>query len=335
MTATHVTLLVEDFRNMVGAVNEPHRFPALEQVLSRGHARRIQSASSNHLRFALFNIKAGEALPVAALTHVSDRESTPGDDYYWLRSDPVTMWADMAKVFMTSHGFTDLDAYERNEIEDCIRSVLEDEGINIHGDHPERWCIALNEPLEFEFTPLETALGMDVADSLPKHPEARFWRRIHNEIQVALHHCPVNIRRRQQGRQVINSVWFWGGGFLPEAAPSNPIDTVYSNHPVSRGLAIINDCVLKKQKRSTTADFNSDGRLVLIDWVPASQYAVEELEILESLVRQLLEKVDKGDIVLTLFDGKGEGRLYNKRARLRFWRRRIPLASSHSSHARA
>lgn len=335
MTDTHVTLFVEDFQPLVAAVDRPHRFPSLERVLSRGQRSRLDSSSPNHLRFALFNIDAGEALPVAALTHVSDREATPQDSYYWLRSDPVTMWADMAKVFMTSHGFSDLNAHERNEIEDCIRDVLEEEGIVIHADHPERWCIALNEPLDFEFTPLETALGMDVADALPKHPEARFWRRILNEIQVALHHCPVNIRRRRQGRQEINSVWFWGGGFLPEATPSNPVDTVYSNHPVSRGLAIINDSVLKKQKMSAITDFGNDGRSVLIDWIPASQYAVEELELLENLVRQLLEKVDQGAIVLSLIDGKGEGRLYDKRARRRFWRRKTPLVADPSSATRA
>lgn len=335
MTATRVTLLVEDFRSMVDAVNGPHRFPALERVFSRGQSRHIDSATTNHLRFTLFSLDTGEALPVAALTHVSDRKSTQQDSYYWLRTDPVTMWADMAKVFMTNHGFADLDPYERNEIEECIRGVLEEEGIVVHAGHPERWCIALNEPLEFEFTPLETALGMDVADALPDHPQARFWRRILNEIQVALHHCSVNIKRRQQGRLEINSVWFWGGGFLPEAASHNPVDTIYSNHPVSRGLAIINDCVMKKQKTAITGDFSSDGRSVLIDWVPASQYAVEELEQLDSLVRQLLEQVERGTIVLSFFDGSGEGRLYDKRARHRFWRRKAPLSSTSSAPVRA
>jgi hypothetical protein len=278
VTVTHITLLVETLRDLVGALGEPHRFPALEQLYSRGGVHRLPSVTPNHLRFSLFGIEPDGDLPVAALTHVSDRKKTPRDNYYWLRSDPVTMWADMAQVFMTSHGFADLDPYERNEIEICIRSVLLEEGIDFHSDHPERWCIALNEPLQFEFTPLDEALGMDVAESLPQHPEARFWRRILNEIQVALHNCPVNIRRRLSGRQEINSVWFWGGGFIPDAATHDPFDTVYSNHPVSRGLAIINDCRLRKQGEAGRGDFNRDGRAVLVDWSPESKYAVEELK---------------------------------------------------------
>jgi hypothetical protein len=266
---------------------------------------------------------------------VSDRKTALKDNYYWLRSDPVTMWADMAKVFMTSHGFADLDPYERNEIENCIRTVLLEEGIDFHSDHPERWCIALNEPLQFEFTPLDEALGMDVADALPNHPEARFWRRILTEVQVALHNCPVNIRRRHAGKQEINSVWFWGGGFIPSTVPHDLIDTVYSNHPVTRGLAIINDCRLRKQGKAGHRNFSRDGRTVLVDWVPASQYAVEELEQLEALARQLLKLADLGEVSVTLFDGSGDGRQYDRRARRRFWRRRTPLGAATPSPARA
>jgi hypothetical protein len=335
VTEIRVTLLVEAFRNLIGAMDQPHRFEALERIVSKGTACHLPSVTSNHLRFSLFGIEPEGNLPVAALTHVSDRKKRPQGDYFWLRSDPVTMWADMAKVFMTSHGFADLNPYERNEIENCIRAVLMEEGIDMQSDHPERWCIALNDPLQFEFTPLDEALGMSVADALPGHPEALFWRRILNEIQVALHNCPVNMRRRQRGRQEINSVWFWGGGFIPEASPHDLIDTVYSDHPVTRGLAIINDCRLKKQGKAGRHGFSRDGRSVLIDWTPISRYATEELEQLENLARQLVSLVDQDRIELTLYDGSGSGRLYNRKARRRFWKRSVPLSSSLPPRPRA
>ncbi|MBT8047851.1 MAG: hypothetical protein HKN57_02455 [Xanthomonadales bacterium] len=335
MTQTHITLLVEDLKSMVAAIDEPHRFAALEQVFAKGDACNLPADTPNHLRFSLFGIETVGELPVAALTHVSDRSRARQKSYYWLRSDPVTLWADMAQVFMTSYGFADLDPYERNEIENCIRTVLMEEGIDFHSDHPERWCIALNKPLEFEFTPLDEALGMDVADALPTHPEARFWKRILNEIQVALHHCPVNIRRRQRGKQEINSVWFWGGGFLPDTVAHNVIDTVYSNNPVTRGLAIINDCRLKKQNMAGVGNFSRDGRSVLIDWIPASLYAVEELEHLEILCGQLLQLVDRNQAELILYDGSGYGKHYDRSARRRFWRRKQALNSVLSSPAGA
>jgi len=140
-----------------------------------------------------------------------------------------------------------------------------------------------------------------------------------------LHNCPVNIRRRQSGKQEINSVWFWGGGFIPDAAPHDLIDTVYSNNPVTRGLAIINDSKLKSQRMAAQDDFSRDGRSILIDWVTASSYAVEELEQLEILTRQLLTLADQGKLVLFLYAGDGEGRKYDRKAHRRFWKRKSPL----------
>lgn len=325
MSTVHVTLLIEHFSRLVAAAAGDLRYPALERAWSRGRAVEIEAQTANHLRFNLFGIEPEGHLPVAALTHVNDRNSRPGNDYFWLRADPVTMWADMARVIMTSHGFADLDPYERNEIEICVRDVLQHEGIDLHGDHPERWCIALQSPIEFAFTPLDEALGMDVADALPGHPEARYWHRILNEIQIALHNCPVNVRRRAAGKREINSVWFWGGGFMPDAAEHEVIDTVYSDNAVSRGLAIINDCHTRTQVEALDGDFSADGQAVLIDWGFGTGSAEHELSRLEDLVGRMLDMADHKRLVLTVYQGNGNGRSYGPRARHRFWQRRIPL----------
>jgi hypothetical protein len=328
VSTVHVTLLIEDLERLAAAAPAELRYPSLERAWSRGTECAWQARTVNHLRFQLFNIRAEGQLPIAALTHVNDRRARPENDYYWLRADPVTMWADMARVFMTSHGFADLDPYERNEIELCVQEVLREEGFDLHADHPERWCIALGKPIEFSFTPLEEALGMDVAEALPDHPEARHWRRILNEIQVALHHCPVNVRRRTAGRQEINSVWFWGGGFIPDAGTAEVADTVYSDNAVSRGLAIINDCRLRDQGDALESRFEEDGRIVLIDWQTAAASTDEDMARLEAVVGRLLDLADRGRLVLTLYGGRGSGRAYGPRARRRFWSRRKPLAQA-------
>ena len=326
MGTVHVTLLIEHLRRLAAAVPEDIRYPALERFWSRGRPTALESRTPNHLRFKLFGIEPEGQLPVAALTHVNDRNVRPQNNYFWLRADPVTMWADMAQVFMTSYGFADLDPYERNEIELCVRDVLQEEGIDLHADHPERWCIALGSPIEFAFTPLDEALGMDVADALPDHPEARYWRRVLNEVQVALHNCPVNVRRRAKGKREINSVWFWGGGFIPDAAAHYVQDTVYSDNAVSRGLAIINDSRTKRQSEVLESDFSGDGQAVLVDWSPASDSAENELALLESLVGRMLGLADRKQLLLTIYDGGGHGRIYGPNARRRFWSRRKPLS---------
>jgi len=328
VSTVHVTLLIEDLSRLIAAAPAGLRFPALERAWSRGRAARIPAPSPDHLRFALFGMKPEGHLPVAALTHVNDRNARLRSDYYWLRADPVTMWADMAQVIMTSHGFADLDPYERNEIEICVRDVLREEGIDLHGEHPERWCIALKRPIDFGFTPLDEALGMDVAEALPDHPEARYWRRMLNEVQIALHNCPVNLRRRAQGMREINSVWFWGGGFMPDAAEHYVLDTVYSNHAVTRGLAIINDCRTRNQAECLESSFDGDGQAVLIDWGIDSASVESELALLEGLVGGMLDAVGRNSLALTVYDGGGSGRVYGPADHRRFWRWRKPLSQA-------
>jgi hypothetical protein len=330
LNAPHVTVLIEDLARLAAAATPAQRYPALERAWCRGTPCRLQSRTPNHLRFMLFGLESNGPLPVAALTLAADGDPSSHRDSYWLRVDPVSLWADMARVFMTRFGFADLDPYERNEIENIVRAVLLEEGFRLQGDHPERWCIPLAAPLPFEFTPLDQALGMDLGDALPGHPEARYWRRILTEIQVALHNAPVNVSRRAAGRTEINSVWFWGGGFLPDAAPSHLLDTVYSDSAVSRGLALISDCRLGQLAElpgaALDAPLDADARAVLIDWSSDEPGADARMQKLETLVERLLDRANRGQRVLTLYDGSGEGRSYGAAARCRFWRRRQPLA---------
>ena len=325
MSATRVTLLIENLPGLAGAVDGDLRYPSLERIWSRGQACRLAAPSPNHLRFQLFGMEADSRLPVAALTHINDASPHSAEQYYWLRVDPVTMWADMAQVFMASYGFADLDPLERDEVELCVRQVLQLEGIDLRANHPERWCIALREPLDFSFAPLEDALGADVADSLPDHPEARYWRRILNEIQIALHHCPVNVRRRAQGLQEINSVWFWGGGFLPDPVPGRGPDTVYADGAVSRGLAILGDCRIRPLAAIADSELVHDGENILIDWGPSAQDAESQLAELEALSGTLNRAVDRARCELRLYEGGGEGRRCDRKTGRRFWRRSRPL----------
>ena len=316
-----VTLLVQDLQGLAKTLQIDQRYPALEMILSRGRHFRAKAQSPDHFRFSLFGVQAEGELPIAALTRAGDGAQKPDPHQYWLRTDPVTLWADMARVVMTSYGFFDLDEFERNEIEDCVRSVLLEQGIHLHADHVERWCIALGEPLSFSFTPLEEALGMDMAEALPEAAGSRHWRRIMNEIQITLHACPVNVRRRQRGQQEINSVWFWGGGFIPDASRHGVFDTVYSDNPVSRGLATINDCRLKHQTELSAVDFGSDGQSILVDWGSGSGDPYRELKLLEDLANRLLAELYNPATEFEVYCGKFNGWRFKKHSGRKFWRR--------------
>jgi hypothetical protein len=328
MQTARVTILVEQLVPLLSAAQPDLRLPALETILARADVEVQEFSDTDELRFALFGVEPVQALPIGALTYVSDHGHLAIGKDYCLRADPVTLWADMARVIMTSYGFADLDETERDEIEITVRSVLLEEGMDFGSSHPERWTIALERPLEFAFPPLQKALGVDIGEVLPEHPEALRWRRILNEIQVALHACPVNVKRRREGRQEINSVWFWGGGYLPEPSGKPSYCVAFSNHPVSRGLALVHECQLMnlsdtENLQGMVADLTRPAKF-LIDWAPLPGRARAPLAQLDSLASVLLSLVSHHGLTLDLYAGNGTHWTFNRLDALRFWRRRRP-----------
>lgn len=322
MAPASVTLLVEDLRSLAGALPQSKRYPSLERILFRGRRQHVPAETPNHLRFKLFEADPPEHLPVAALTYVSSRGEVPDGRSYWLRADPVTMRADMVRVFMLSSGFADLDGGEQKEVSLIIRSALEQDGIELAEVEAAHWCFSLNSPLEFEFTPLHEALGMDVAEALPDVKAAARWKRLMTEIQVELHQSQVNMKRRSQGRQEINSVWFWGGGNLP-GVPGQRFDEVFSNDPVSRGLGILAGSQVSGQEQCS-----ANNGATLIDWTMESANAENEADKLEKLATRLIgsDSVRAGG--LTLLDGSGLAWDFSRHEQFAFWRRQKPLASA-------
>jgi hypothetical protein len=82
----------------------------------------------------------------------------------------------------------------------------------------------------------EEALGADLFDHLPKGPEGRRWRALLSEAQVALHQHPLNAERAAAGKPPVNSLWFWGGGVLPDHVTTSHA-SVRSNEITLRALA--------------------------------------------------------------------------------------------------
>jgi hypothetical protein len=52
---------------------------------------------------------------------------------------------------------------------------------------------------------------------------------------MLLHDHPVNLERERQGKLVVNSLWLWGGGVLPQVVGS-PFGDVWADDVLVRGL---------------------------------------------------------------------------------------------------
>lgn len=153
--------------------------------------------------------------PLAAVT----RQADVGDagEGHWLRADPANVRADMSAVRLLACGDMGLTRDQADALLRPLKPVFGDLGWPISAPSPERWYVSLPRDAQLPvFTDPDTALGAEIHDLLPPGNDGRCWRALLNEAQIVLHNHPVNAERMQMGRMPVNSLWFFGGGRLPD-----------------------------------------------------------------------------------------------------------------------
>jgi hypothetical protein len=74
----------------------------------------------------------------------------------------------------------------------------------------------------------------DPGEFLPCGAKTASHRNILSEIEMALHEHEVNLRRGEEGKQPVNSLWLWGGGCAPEKT-TRPQPPLFADDPLLAG----------------------------------------------------------------------------------------------------
>ncbi|HET7359261.1 MAG TPA: phosphoglycerate mutase, partial [Rhodanobacteraceae bacterium] len=159
--------------------------------------------------------------PVAAMTRQHDVGDAAGSA--WLRADPVHVRPDINGARLLAHGEAlQLTHADAAALLPALRPLFGDAGFLLDAPTPDRWYLQLpaGARLPAMASPQE-ALGADLFEHLPgfdddASAEGRRWRALLSEAQVTLHNHPHNAQRAAAGLAPINSLWFWGGGVLPD-----------------------------------------------------------------------------------------------------------------------
>ena len=163
------------------------------------------------------------------------------------------------------------------------------------------------------FASPDDALGDDVFEHIVDGPEARRWRVLASEAQVTLHNHPRNAQRIAAGKVPINSLWFWGGGLLPDSIASG-FPTVFSDDVLLHGIARIGKLAAMPMNAATPdiADALVDLRAVR-----------DPRAVVESWLAPVAASVSTREAVFDFADGQ----VFTLRAnqRWRFWRKPLAL----------
>ena len=239
--------------------------------------------------------------PMAAMT----RQLDAGDARLgqWLRADPAYVRPDINGARLLACGNLGLTAAEAEALLKPMRPLFGDSGFPISAPTPDRWYLHLPAEAKIPaFTAPEDALGDDLFAHLPDGSEGKRWRALLSEAQVMLHNNPVNAERSQRGAAPVNSLWFWGGGKLPD-------------HVFLHASRCVSDDI---ELRALSALATSKGQGEVRDLRHERDWAaLEGQHLLPALAR--LKSGQCSGIRLDFADGAG----YDLRAsqRWRFWRR--------------
>ncbi|MEO6154374.1 MAG: phosphoglycerate mutase [Thermomonas sp.] len=229
---TKLTLLLPDGERFAGIALPASLAKAL------GRADQVTGQAGDQAQLARHFRLVPNRWSDAALTRATDAGVDDARSAAWLRADPAYIRPDIngARLLATGAGLSisvqDVDAFLP-----ALRPLFGDAGFLLDAPHPSRWYVRLSRESRLpEFAPPSDVLGEDVFDHTPDGPEARRWRTLLSETQVMLHNHPRNEERARAGLVQVNSLWFWGGGVLPDSVASDVL-TVFSDDPVLHGLA--------------------------------------------------------------------------------------------------
>lgn len=173
------------------------------------------------------------------------------------------------------------------------------------------------EPISTAAVPSYVVDQREPGDFLPRGADTSTHRRILSEIEMTLHEHAVNLRRIEEGKPPVNSLWLWGGGVAPERT-QRPQPPLFADDPLLTGYWESATAVSDEWPGSLAACVNA-ARGGFVAVTPESDQRSESLCACLEELRELLRTGRLGRVVLLFRDGvRAEVR---RSQALKFWRR--------------
>ena len=217
-----------------------HELPTstLENILAKSSMKTEIPQKYEEWLCKTFNITKQQNWPIAPITlNAEILNNISQDKGYWLRADPVHLRIEQNHILLADNQAFNISIKESKQLTDSLNQHFASRDLEFLLMDHDRWYINLTKTPDMETCELSHITGKNINDFLPSGRDSQFWHNIFNEIQMLLHEHPVNLARLARKELPINSVWFWGGGVMPDSLNS-PFSQIWSDEFLSRALAL-------------------------------------------------------------------------------------------------
>ncbi len=228
----------------------------------------------------------------------------------------------------------DLEITEHESISlcDALNKHFAVDGLSFFRLNKEQWFVSSKNKITVETTPLVDAIGRNVNFILPKGDDSSQWKQRLNEVQMLMHTHAVNEKRENTNRQIINSLWLYGSGGLPQAGEA--VSSICSNDDLYDGLSRHLHCTYSKVPASVglyqdyLLEQGEDAINLLhlseleglTNYTDVSMWLEKLTEIVDDWVYPLIKFCNKDNIKVTLYPCNGSKYQFDKFDSFKFWR---------------
>ena len=310
-----ITLFVPDLNALCADTAMERRWPALETLFARSHMQPAQDI--NGILSDIFGLT--EEFAVAPFMHLADTGERDAEFYF--RADPVHLAPDRDQLVMLPLSVLQVQMEEARALAETFNRTYGAEGYRLETPYPERWYLRVPMPLRCVTHEPAKVAGGSVFECMPQGEDGRRLRQFMNEVQMLFFEHPLNQAREMSGKPAINSLWFWGGGRLPETPITGP-DRVWSDISLVTGLARFagSDCLAWPGRLDITSE--SGKQLIAINCTTDEELTQLEKQVAVPLLRALRQTQIRE---LLIYPGNRKSYRITFALLKRFWRLRRPL----------
>lgn len=314
-------------QTLLAQVFQLGRDSALAGLLAKAHLEQLSGSLESLLcRQAGIDEEPGkeeaDLLPIAAISYLGEEKPAEASDAgagYFLFADPVHLLLQRDSFSLSAPVPMALTAEETASLRDSLNRHFASDGLYFMAGTSGHWYLQLPDSPSIATHHPGLALDRDIQGFLPRGSGAARWHQLGNEIQMLLHGHAVNQRRESLGQAACNSLWFWGGGKLPQKSAAMSI-RAYGAMPLLKGLGRLGSIECTDLPR----DFSALGGHKQT-WVQLDASA----NIEDDWFRPAADALRRGKLCRLQLSFAVNGKLLSATLRRRdlfkFWRKRLPL----------